>query len=114
MMTFTAIGSLLPNCSAQGRGAGPQPDRRAELHFHLLGLEARPAVRQPPAGHLPGLALGHTEDDVAVPRPGVLAVILARQRWVIRMRVVPADQLESGLFCRLFGGAKIVSSDREA
>src|SRR5713226_9455762 len=103
MITFTAIGSLLPNYSARGRGVGPQPRRRAELHFHLLRLEARPVVRQPPRGHVPGLAPGHAEDDVAVPRPGVLAVILAGQRWVVRMRVVPTDQLQPGLLCRLFG-----------
>src|ERR1700747_2975472 len=52
-------------------------------------------VCEVPGGHFLGLAVGDTDDDVAVPGPSVLTVVLAGARGVIGMGVIPANQLQA-------------------
>src|SRR2546422_11001304 len=70
-------------------------------YLHLFLIELRPVVFQPPRFHVFGEALHHAGDDITVPRPGVLPVILAGSRRMIRVRVVPADHLQAALTRRL-------------
>ena len=60
-------------------------------------------VGEAPAGHVFGAAVGDADDDVAVPGPGVVAIELARLGWMIGMRVIPADDVDS-LFAGSFFG----------
>src|SRR5678815_499946 len=63
------------------------------LREKLVGL-----VVQHPARHVRRLAPGDGDDDVAVERPGVLAVVLARPGGVVRVAVVePQHRLALGV-----------------
>src|SRR5260370_28463264 len=68
---------------------------RAIPHSNFLASILRAVVAQSPRSHLLRLALGYAHDDVAVPRPSVLAVILAGSRRMIRMRMIPAHHIQS-------------------
>src|SRR5258708_33032330 len=48
-------------------------------------------VTQTPRRHVLRLAVGHTYDHIAIPRPGMLAIILAGLRRMIGVRRIPAD-----------------------
>src|SRR5215831_5165538 len=48
-----------------------------------------------PRGHVLRGAILHADDDVAVPRPSMVLIILARARGMIRMRMIPADDLQT-------------------
>src|SRR2546426_8998848 len=76
-------------------------------YLHLFLIELRPVVLQPPRFHVFGEVLHHAGDDITVPRPGVLAVILTGSRRMIRVGVVPADHLQAALTRRLLSRAKI-------
>src|SRR5260370_42322596 len=75
------------------RPTRPSPCR-AIPHSNLLASILRAVVAQSPRSHLLRLALGYAHDDVAVPRPSVLAVILAGSRRMIRMRMIPANHIQ--------------------
>src|SRR5205807_6867845 len=83
-------------------------------YLHLFLIELRPVVFQPPRFHVFGEVLHHAGDDITVPRPGVLAVILAGSRRMIWVRVVPADHLQAALTRRLLSRAKIFRRNHEA
>ena len=51
----------------------------------------------------------HADDDVAVPRPGVLAIELARAGRCIRVRMIPSDQVELLARCALFSASRTSS-----
>src|SRR3954462_8055034 len=63
----------------------------------------RTVFHQSPRSHVLRLAGMHADDDVAVPGPGVLAVKFAGTRWMIGMRMVPAEQFEAALGSSAFG-----------
>ena len=77
----------------------------AELggRFNRLRVVGGAIVAQAPGRHFARLAGLHADDDVAVPRPGVLAIEFAGARRSVRMRVIPAEQLDA-LFARGFLG----------
>src|SRR5690242_4831545 len=52
-------------------------------------------VAETPGSHVLRHALLNTDDHVAVPRPGVVAIVHARLRGVVGMRVIPADDVQS-------------------
>ncbi len=60
-----------------------------------------------------GRAVLHADDDVAVPRPGVIAVIFAGPRRMVGMRMIPADDFEALLACRLFRRKNVLRSHRK-
>src|SRR5437762_13786141 len=47
-------------------------------------------IVQTPRGYLLRRAIVHANDDIAIPRPGMIAVIVAGPSGMIRMRMVPA------------------------
>src|SRR5882762_6492275 len=51
-------------------------------------------VTQTPRRHVLRLAVGHANDHVAIPRPGMFAIVLARLRRMVRMRMIPADHVQ--------------------
>src|SRR5271157_1505367 len=63
-------------------GAG-RPARRRGLN--LFRIVMRAVVRKPPGGHLLRFARCNSHDDVAVPRPRVLAIELRWPRRMIRV-----------------------------
>src|SRR2546430_10279548 len=73
-----------------------------------------PVVVQPPRSHVLWLALRHADDDVAVPRPGVIAIVLARTRRMIRVRVIPANNIQPLLPCGLFRIEYVLRRDGKA
>src|SRR5215470_14501406 len=50
-------------------------------------------VVEPPGGHFLGNSLLHVHDNVTEPRPGVVPVVLAGRSRMIRVRVIPTDQI---------------------
>jgi len=60
------------------------------------------------------LAGGHTYDHVAIPGPGMLAIVFAGLGRMIGMGMIPANQVQSLLFGGALGGAKIVGGNRKA
>src|SRR5215475_1873087 len=81
--------------------------------FNRLRRKLRPIVLQPPRSHLLRLALGNAHDDVAVPRPRMITVVLARPRRMIWMRVIPADNVKSLLARSLFRFNHVLRSHRK-
>src|SRR3954454_6841161 len=68
--------------------------RSLPRNSNLLLVELFALLVELPARHVARLALRHRDDDVAVKRPGVLAVVFARPRGVVGVAVVKAqDQL---------------------
>jgi len=55
----------------------------------------------------------HADDDIAVPGPGVIAIVLARARGMIRMGMIPADDFESLGDRGFFGVANVFRGDRK-
>src|SRR5271166_5860586 len=78
-------------------------------YLHVFGDERGAIVLQSPRCHLLRLSGLHAHDYVAVPRPSMFAIVFAWPRRMIRMRVVPANQVETvspgGFLCiaRVFG-----------
>src|SRR5579885_2864820 len=117
MITFTAI-SLPPEIAARSRcrPPGAASANRSRLRY-VLGMElanfdslrrvAIAVVIEPPRGHLTRQTPLHRYDDVAVPRPGVLAVKFAGFCRMVRVRMVPADHLEILFPCRRFRGSHV-------
>src|SRR5262249_58270562 len=61
-----------------------------------LLVEALAVVRQAPAPRVDGLPALDRDDEVGEPRPGVLAVEVARQRRMVGVGMVVADDVEAG------------------
>src|SRR6185437_2057023 len=78
--------------------------------FYLLRVIPCPVVMQPPRRCISRLALLYAHDDVAVPRPGVLAIKLTRPRGRIGMGMIPPDQLDALLACGFFRQADVIRS----
>src|ERR1700722_17354444 len=82
--------------------------------FQMLRSELGAAVGGAPAGDIFGATVGDADDDVAVPGPCVGLIELARPGWMIGVRVIPADDVDS-LFARSFlGVANVFGCDGEA
>src|SRR6266446_1550448 len=71
-------------------------------------------VVQTPRSHVLGRAVLHAHDDVAVPRPGVIAVIFAWPRRMVWMRMIPADHFEALVACRFFCRHNVFGGHRKA
>ena len=80
---------------------------------NFFRLEARAVIGKTPASQLARLTRGDAHNDVAIPRPGVLAVKFAGPRWMVWMRVIPSDQLEILLRSCALGGTKILRGNRK-
>src|ERR1700687_262962 len=74
----------------------------------------RTVIAQPPGRHFCRLTFGHAHNDVAVPRPSMLAVILAPPRRVIRMWMIPAHNVQFFLPRRFLSVAHVFGGDRKA
>src|SRR2546422_9908766 len=81
-----------------GAASGSEPSLPYDLPF-LAGdglLVEGPAVfREDPALQLSRPAMPHADDHVRQPGPGVLPVERGRCGWVVGVRMVHADHLES-------------------
>src|SRR4029077_17950549 len=78
--------------------SGAYLDRR-----NVLLQKSRPVIFQTPGSHVPRHSGVDAEDDIAVPWPGMIAVVVAWSRRMVGMRMIPADHFQSlrprGLFC---------------
>src|SRR5690348_1115188 len=107
MITFTAMALLLESDEISQKSIPASYSRLlprdARDELDCLFRECLPAVIEPPRAHFARLRFFHLKNDVAVPRPGMFAVIFARSSRRIRMRMVPANQVPAlchGLFLR--------------
>src|ERR1700731_1289995 len=71
-------------------------------------------VAQAPRSHLRRLAVGYAHYDIAVPRPSVLAIVLALLRRVVRMGMILTDHIQFLFLRRLFRVAYIFGGDGKA
>src|SRR5271170_1937707 len=92
----------------------PLDARRMRRDLDAFGVVPSPVVMQAPGRRIARLALLNAYDDVAVPRPCVVAVVFARARRRVRMRMIPSDQLEALLASRFFRQPDVVRSHLEA
>src|SRR5215471_11102225 len=101
-MTFTAISFFLLKQRRGCPSRSKYPDyslRCVIAKRNFLARVIRPVVAQSPGSHLLRPAVGHPDDDVAIPGPGMLAIILARTRRMIGVGMIPAQQVKP-LFAR--------------
>src|SRR5713226_3810740 len=70
--------------------------------LNLLLRESRSILRKLPGAHFLRSAFFHAHDNIAVPRPGVLAIILAGPRWMVGVRMIPADHFQPVHLCPSF------------
>jgi hypothetical protein len=81
---------------------------------NLFRLKSSAIVGELPGSHVTRLAGGHTYDHVAIPGPGMLAIVFAGLGRMIWMGMIPANQVQSLLFGSALGGAKIVGGNGKA
>src|SRR5437660_1123303 len=72
-------------------------------NLDTFGRKGLAIVTQAPRSHILRRAMVHADDDVAIPRPGVILIILAGLRRMIRMRMIPPDDLQPLRLCCCFG-----------
>src|SRR5260370_11958914 len=87
---------------------------RVIANGNFLATIIRAVIAQAPRSHLRRLAVSHADNHIAIPRPGMLAIILAGPRWMIRMRMIPAYDVQflfPGGFLRI---AHVFGGDRKA
>src|SRR5882762_3564217 len=112
IITFTAmffsVEYFINSCELR-----PFSNRCAAVDFDFLRQVRQPIVIQPPGSHLRRLAAHHAHDDVAVPRPSVLAVKLAGPGRMIGMRMIPAHDLHALFSGHSFGVAHILRGHRK-
>ena len=82
--------------------------------FNGLSIIRGAVVAQSPGIHIARLAGLHADDDVTVPGPRVITIVLAGAGWMIRVRMIPANQLEILCARGLFGEADVFGRDFEA
>src|SRR5712664_2193594 len=93
MRTFTAIFCLpAPSSCASDFSSHPHD-------LNLLLRESRPILRKLPGAHFLRSAFFHAHDNIAVPRPRVLAIIFAGARWMVGVRMIPAHYLAPLFAC---------------
>src|SRR5947209_19614821 len=68
-------------------------------NLDTFGRKGLAIVTQAPRSHILRRAMVHADDDVAIPRPGVILVILAGLRRMIRMRMIRPDDLQHLRLC---------------
>src|SRR6266403_748039 len=109
IITFTGISffSVVP-----GEISGLHCGAMASLNS--LGRKPLAVVVQTPGGHVLRRAVLHAHDDVAVPRPRVVAVIFAWPRRMVGMRMVPADHFKTLLARRFFRCQDVLGSHGKA
>src|SRR5216684_524301 len=86
IITFTGIS--FHRCSLAGT-----LNRGAVANFDVFGRKLLPIVIQSPGSHFLRRPVLYAHDDVAVPWPGVIAIILAGPRRMVRMRMIPAHDV---------------------
>src|SRR5882762_2637827 len=69
-------------------------------------------VTQTPRRHILRLAVGYAYDHIAIPRPSMLAIILAGLRRMIGVRMIPADHVQVFFTSRVLRIAHILSGER--
>src|SRR5579862_385123 len=86
------------------------------MRYDLDGFGVVPGtvVVQAPRRGVFGLALLNAHNNIAIPRPGVIPVVLARARRGVRVRMIPPDEVELLLAGGFFRQADIVGRDFEA
>src|SRR6266850_229020 len=107
IITFTGISFL--RCSLAGA-----LDRGAAANFDAFGRKFLPVVIQSPGGHLLRCTVLHAHDDVAVPRPRVIPIELARPRRMVRMRMIPAHDVHIVRARLFFRSHDVFGSDGKA
>src|SRR5882672_10048152 len=106
IITFTGI-SFLRRCWAGAL------DRGAMANFDAFGRKFLPIIVQAPGRHLLRRAILHADDDVAVPRPRVIAIKLARPCQMVRMRMIPAHDVHTAHARCPFRSHDVFGSDRK-
>src|SRR5882672_7387470 len=106
IITFTGIS--FHRCSLAGA-----LDRGAVANFDSFGRKLLPIIIQSPGRHFLRRAVLHAHDDVAVPRPRVIPIELARPRRVVRMRMIPAHDIHTTLARRFLRSHDVFGSDRK-
>src|SRR6266581_864458 len=74
----------------------------AVANLNPLGRKLGAIIVQTPGGHVLWRAILHADDNVAIPRPGMITVIFARPCRMVGMGMIPADHFKALLTCRLF------------
>src|ERR1700728_1102503 len=105
MITLTAIRFLLVFLLLDAR--------RQRQDFDRLGIVGGAVVVQAPRCGIARLAFLDAHDDVAIPRPGMIAVVFAGTCGRIGMRMIPPDQLQFLLAGRLFRRTDVVGGPLE-
>src|SRR5258708_39589708 len=93
-------------CCAPTRSTGG-----AIANGNLLAGVGGAIVTQTPRRHVLRLAVGHAHDHIAIPWPGMLAVIQAGLRRMIRVRMIPADHVQVLVASRFFRVAHILGGE---
>src|SRR5882762_181500 len=106
IITFTGISFL--RCSMASA-----LDRRTVANFDAFRRKFLAIVIQSPGGHFLRRAVLHAHDDVAVPRPRVIPIELARPRRMVRMRMIPANDVHTALARRFLRSHDVFGSDRK-
>src|SRR5215467_11922923 len=71
-------------------------------------------IVQAPRSHVLRRAMVYADNNVAVPRPGMILIKLAGPRGMIRMRMVPADDFQSLRLCGFVGLEHVFRGDDKA
>src|SRR5260370_16835158 len=83
-------------------------------NLNPLGRKLHAVIVQPPGSDVLRRAVMHADDDVAIPRPGVVAVIFAWARRMVGMRMIPSDHFETLLASGLFRRQDVYRGHRKA
>ena len=88
--------------------------RSGLLQANIFALKIAAIVGEPPGSHFFRNFVGHAYDNVAVPRPGMIAIVLAGTRRMIRMRMIPSDDFQTLVGCCFLGVQDVLAGDRKA
>src|SRR5260370_24986066 len=83
----------------------------AVSNLDSLGRKLGAVFVQTPGSHVRRSAVGHADDNVAIPGPSVIAVILAGPRRMVGMRMIPADDFKALGAGRFFRRENVLGGD---
>src|SRR5882672_8924780 len=106
IITFTGIS--FHRCSLAGA-----LNRSAVANFDAFGRKLLPIIIQSPGCHLLRRPVLHAHDNVAVPRPSMISIELAGPCRMIRMRMIPAHDVEPMRACLFFRSHDVFRSYRK-
>ena len=84
------------------------------LQFNFFALKIGAVVGEAPGSHVFRNFVGDADDNIAVPRPGMIAIVLAGTSRMVRMRMIPSDNFQAAGPRVFFGFQNVFAGDREA